>query len=497
MAGKAVSIDSGAGGLLRHRFVRAVSASTLVAIASLIVIAIGFEFVLRPPDTEEYGIAGQLAVVLIAFVFMMLVFALSVAVMSGVMGFIHRRISAFILLFVNVLVCALCWYAVIFFVGQKLGLIPPQAGDEDYTIWQDLAIAFAVLVAGAIAFEGIGFSWWQLTTSRPQFMAARGWRAPPWRFNSTMRQTLGLPAFISNFGRGRLWLTATYFLVAVLNVGLVAAILIPIGIFSIDRGAEDISGPLMFILPFAGLLILNVVGVGALLQRFASQQTTRIYQKAREWDARPPVLFLRAFDQDNEKLIARSIDPFVKFPAGCGESRTVDELLLESASIYGPVVAIGDPRDPTPPLGAARIFVEGQGTEWQDVVRGLLKSSAAVVMCPSTSEGVKWELDLIEDAMGRTRIIFIANPELSKEDNIALFARLAPKGEAPDLKKGAAPIAAYLDNQGQWTVLTTKKPACVQTYTVALNFALQALLGMKPAPVTKPKKQLRGVTAAA
>jgi hypothetical protein len=196
-------------------------------------------------------------------------------------------------------------------------------------------------------------------------------------------------------------------------------------------------------------------------------------------------VFLRAFDQDALKLKARSVDPVVRFPAGCGEARTMDEILLEHASPYGPVIAIGDPRNPIPPLGAARVYVPDAGSGWQNVVASLVQSAHAVVMCPNASEGVKWEIDLLASAEGRVRVIYIANPELNGADNMAL---LAQAGEMPALPRGQQPIAAFRDPQAGWRLLTTAQQPCVQTYTVALNTALQALLGTKGVPLKRPRR---------
>jgi hypothetical protein len=170
-------------------------------------------------------------------------------------------------------------------------------------------------------------------------------------------------------------------------------------------------------------------------------------------------------------------DPFLKFPAGVGSARTPDEILLEHASPYGPVIAIGDPRDPTPPLGAARVHAPGEGLAWQDIVKGLVSASKAVVICPKDTEGVKWELGLIERAGARDRTIYLANPELPAATNESLFARLAPQGAPPALANGQAPIAAFVDPKQGWRVLVTSKRPCVQTYVIALNMALQAMFG--------------------
>lgn len=487
MAATAISIDAGASGLLRHRFVRAFAASIFVALAALFIYALVTFQRAGPPDPAiaKYGPLGTaVLLVLLAFIYLLL-FSSGVAAIAAVAGVIHRRLTGLVLFILYGAMFAFGAVAMALILPRELGILPTPPTAAHTTPVEDITMSIVVIVGTLILFEATGWAWWQMRVPRAQFFAARGWRAPPLHIYSTARQSLGMPSFISNFGRGRILLTVVYFLIAGLNLGLLAVLAAPFAVFSASEGSGNFVNGMLAAGGFIGLLVLNAAGLGALLNRFASAQATRLYQKARDWDSRPPVVFLRAFDQDAKKLKALARDPLVKFPAGCGESRTMDELLLESASVYGPVIAIGDPRDPTPPLGAARIFVQGPGNEWQNVVTQLLGASNVVVMCPSTSEGVKWELDLISDAIGRLKVIYIANPLLTTEQTHALFRRLAPEGQYPELKKGQVPIAAFLDARRNWVVLTTKKPPCVQTYTVALNYALQNLLGMKGTPLPK------------
>jgi hypothetical protein len=84
-------------------------------------------------------------------------------------------------------------------------------------------------------------------------------------------------------------------------------------------------------------------------------------------------------------------------------------------------------------------------------------------------------------AVGRLNVIFLANPNLSPVQTVELFQRVAPSGEATQLKRGQIPIAAYVGADKTWHVLSTKRQPCVQSYTVALNYALQATLGLKGA----------------
>lgn len=456
---------------MRLRFVRAISASWVALFVLVAVLLVASSVaVVRPDEADKVILLATFGAV--ALILIPIVGALVDSLPSRVMGFFGLVASIVLLLLSFAVIAEASW--------DQLH----AASMTDYGAIQNWIGITVVGLSLPIFAEGVGWAWWQLNASRAEFLAARGWRPPAWRMISALRVRMGLPAFISNFGRGRMSLTAIYFLIALLNLGLVAFIFAPAVASYIPRN-NTLLTPFFIVGGFLALPILNVLGAGALLQRLASRRATKLYQDARKWDARPPIVFLRAFDQDALKLQALANDPIVKLPAGCGEARTMDEILLEHASPYGPVIAIGDPRNPVPPLGAARIYVPDAGSGWQHIVSSLVQSANAVVMCPNASEGVKWEIDLLTAAEGRVRVIYIANPELSGADNLALFARL---GDMPALGRNQQPIAAFREPQTGWRVLTTTRRPSVQTYTVALNTALQALLGVKGTALKQPRR---------
>lgn len=471
MAAVVTSIDHAAAGFMRLRFVRAISASWVALFALVAILLISFSVAVARPDEADKVIAlftfGVVALLLIP-----IVGALFDSLPSRVTALFGLIASALLMLVSFAIVAEALW-------GQL-----HAASMTDYDAVQNWIGITVVSLSLPIFAEGVGWSWWQLRASRAEFLAARGWRPSAWRMLSALRVRMGLPAFISNFGRGRMGLTVIYFLIAILNLGLVACIFAPAVASYIPRN-NTLLTPFFIVGGFLALPILNMLGAGALLQGLASRRATKLYQDAREWDARPPIVFLRAFDQDTLKLKARAFDPIVKLPAGCGEARTMDEILLEHASPYGPVIAIGDPRNPVPPLGAARIYVPDAGSGWQQIVSSLVQNANAVVMCPNASEGVEWEIDLLAAAGGRVRVIYIANPELSGHDNMTLFARLV---DMPSLGRSQQPIAAFREPLRGWHVLTTTQRASVQTYTVALNTALQVLLGVKGTALKRPRR---------
>lgn len=485
----ATSIDHAAGGFLRHRFMRALGASwNVIVVFGMLGLIIWAFF----QDDSDYAALGPAA--LLAFPIVLVIFIFPIIVTAGASGAvtdaIHRRLIAFFVLIVAALVIVGGPVAIVGAIGELTGLMAPsQTADETTTTWQNWVLVVVLVLSTLVALEAFGWAWWQLTTSKEGFMAARGWRPPVWAPFSTYRRHLGLPPFIAQFGRGRVSLTFLYFIVALLNTGLILAMSIPILLF---MDAEDREGAGFFLTIgiMLVLIVLNLLGVGNFFDRVADARATQLYQRVRDWDARAPIVFLRAFDQDDAKLPAMTRDPFVKMPAGVGAAKTLDEILLEHASPYGPVIAIGDPRDPTPPLGAARVFAPGDDSNWQTIVSQLVGASKTVVMCPTTSAGVRWELELLSRMGAEQRTIFLANPEISEAETEPLFATLFVGTAFPEVKRGQTPIAAYQDAKRGWRLLTAKRRN-VQTYTIALNIALQAMHGREGVPAVKAKKPKR------
>jgi len=477
------SIDPAAAGYVRHRFLRALNASFVVA-ALFGVIALVVGQMAAAASQGDYSIitAAPISVPVIAIV-VVAPLMLLIALIGAVIDVLHRRVLALALLPINLGLCVLLSLSSVSAVAQLAGVDVFSNSVRPQSSVNLAALAAFCLVGAAVFYELTRQNWWQLTARAADFRAARGWRPPVFRLFTTFRRHMGLPAFLANVGRNRLAATLLYLGVAVLNVGLAMLLLLPLMLSSPSERTAEFD-PQAMIIGMAALLGLNLVGAGALLSKLADGLATKIYQGVREWDARAPIVFLRAFDQDKERLKARGGDPFARWPAGVGKPRTLDEILLEHASPYGPVIAIGDPRDPTPPLGAARVFVPEHGNGWQDVVKGLVQASKAVVMSPNCGEGVQWELDLIAQAGGRLQVIYLASPELSREDTLALFKRLVPA--MPEIAAGQRPVAAFALN-GEWRVLTAGRLS-VDSYTTALNTALQALFGTAGEALKRPRR---------
>lgn len=474
----ATSIDSAANAYVRHRFVRAFGASYMVLIAFALVSAIlvGCGIILLN------GTLMQLALVPLGILFGLFVGVLPTFLVLTIGGALadalHRRVAGGLLvafaIYILVFTIAGALNAVLMLFGADIGL----PGNQGF--W----LGVLGIVGSAIGYEMLRHGWWQLTASREHFFAVRGWRTSSGALLATMRRQLGLPAFLSYVGKNRMVASFLYLAVALLNVGLIIILVLPTFIGSFSEFDDPLAlGAALAVM--VALLAANIFGAGAIVARRADARATALYQSVREWDTRAPIVFLRAFNQDNDRVPVTGGDMFARWPAGISRSRTLDELLLEHGSPYGPVLAIGDPRDPVPPLGAARVFVPERGNGWQDVVRGLVDASKCVVMCPNTGKGVQWELDLIAASHARLNVIFLASPELTRSDTLALFHRLVP--EMCAIADDQTPIAAYAKQGGQWRVLTAGALS-LNAYTGALNASLQALFGLEGVALAREPK---------
>lgn len=124
-------------------------------------------------------------------------------------------------------------------------------------------------------------------------------------------------------------------------------------------------------------------------------------------DPRPPVLFLRSFQDDD------LIDP--SFPA---TNQIVpvryESRLVKSLKTLGPAVALGRPGEAQPELGAARLYVGD--SDWQDAISYFIDRAVAVVAVVGRSQGLWWEIEFAANRVPPGRLLlffpFPASPSV-------------------------------------------------------------------------------------
>jgi hypothetical protein len=131
-------------------------------------------------------------------------------------------------------------------------------------------------------------------------------------------------------------------------------------------------------------------------------------------DTRAPILYLRAFKDD--------VLPVSSFSKAEPEDRRLELAVTSGLKTLGPVIAIGEPGEAVPDVGAARGYLAGD--KWQDAVTSWMKNARMIVMLASATRGVRWELKRIVDHKHVLKLVILFPPlELFKTADEARTAR--------------------------------------------------------------------------
>ena len=126
--------------------------------------------------------------------------------------------------------------------------------------------------------------------------------------------------------------------------------------------------------------------------------------EVRAFDARPPLLLLRSFADDNLPLERR----FSIFGNLLQRPFTLEELIVDRLWPIGPVMAIGSPGETLRPAGAAREYVP-DGV-WHERLLSGLDESLWVVGILGGSAGVMWEFRQVEARGAFDRFVLVVPP---------------------------------------------------------------------------------------
>jgi hypothetical protein len=153
----------------------------------------------------------------------------------------------------------------------------------------------------------------------------------------------------------------------------------------------------------AGLPTFIAARTNATTLRKARQAVQPTLEQVPSRDPRKPVLLLRSFQDDRIETIHR-------FHTRIGEieqTRRFEQQVAGMLESFGPLVAIGQPGEELPPIGAARAYFSE--AEWQPAVVRLIEEAAFIAMIAGATEWIRWELGRILE-MGRARELLILVP---------------------------------------------------------------------------------------
>jgi len=128
-----------------------------------------------------------------------------------------------------------------------------------------------------------------------------------------------------------------------------------------------------------------------------------------------PILFLRSFDNDQFEFRRRWWDIPSRWFDLWSFRRNADELLVDEAAQYAPVVALGNPDDRQPRFGARRHFAEHQA--WKSVVLDTALRSTAIVLVAGESPSLRWETAALREHGLTGRTILLFHPDVRRQES--------------------------------------------------------------------------------
>lgn len=119
-------------------------------------------------------------------------------------------------------------------------------------------------------------------------------------------------------------------------------------------------------------------------------------------DKRAPIVYLRPFDTDHTQIATRMYSRLRVSPRERFEP-TYEQRLARTLRKAGPFVAVGDPTERLPELGAARVYAAD--ADWQETVDELTERASMIVMHAGETEGVSWEVHHVIALAAPERVI--------------------------------------------------------------------------------------------
>lgn len=249
--------------------------------------------------------------------------------------------------------------------------------------------------------------------------------------------------------------------------------------------------------PFGQVAVLTVaalffvfIALGAITRRIVERKASIALVDLQSNDKRAPILFLRAFVDDQVPLAAPRTPLYMKL-IQLGQMRAnLDRVLLDEGTPYGPVVALGKPGDTFPPYGAARGYFSLE--HWQGAVADLAREAAAVVICVDDTEGIWWEIEHLVANRHLAKTLILLHPKRTAQpENAALLGELgrrlhlpAPAREsltaaAPTKRRAPRVIGFHIDQRGTVQILRASGTSSF-AYLLALRHFLRDRFGLEP-----------------
>lgn len=183
--------------------------------------------------------------------------------------------------------------------------------------------------------------------------------------------------------------------------------LIPVMLFAV--WIWDLGGHLAF------RLFVICCGGYASSSYLARRLLSKGIKQSLQDDTRPPVLYLRTFDREDESFIYLSYEECHSLGVPVENFSTWEHPLTfeeffkpEINKCIGPFIALGNPYDNIPPGGAEREYFHDEN--WKNEFKALALQSRFIWMRPERSNNLLFELQFIRDSSLLNRLFIFTRP---------------------------------------------------------------------------------------
>lgn len=201
-------------------------------------------------------------------------------------------------------------------------------------------------------------------------------------------------------------------------------------------------------------------------------------------DARRPILLLRSFKDDVRVSVGRP----QRTPVGTVVfGRRLEQAIAAWLTTFGPLIAIGNPGEKLPQIGAARAYLSDD--EWQPQVLQWMDDALFIIMMAGATPWITWELHRIVER-GHAHQLFIVVPPRDKGQrwpHVVESMRSTPWFPALDHLDPTGLLVVRLLPDGWVRAVRSRGRGMEQDYQLALAISVfQAFRQQGGAPSTPP-----------
>jgi hypothetical protein len=403
-------------------------------------------------------------------------------------------------LFVYAVLFALMDYARRYWIGAALaaalvmmgivfGTVIAIGQQSDDLVWNVLA---AVLVLGPLVF------WFalQLVASRRLLSEnAEPLGRPLTVVDQRIRQLANTLAAAGHAARPRYpWLGPT-----VLGISLAAIGLTILSFLTFTGFAVQSPDPIPPLVDTAVSLSLFTLPLWALMLQLGRKLSRPDAATLLEADERAPIVLLRSFQDDEKSVKRRNVLARLLF-WGFGGRIRLEQAIAGELSRFGPFVAIGEPGERLPDLGAARAYFSND--EWQAAVLDWIGRARTIVIIGGMTRWVTWELRQVIASGKLDHLVLLLPPDTpaGRASRWQLIAEALSGSHWRAALKGIDPSHAIALCQKPGTsdeiiVFGSAAPRQVD-YEIAIRLAVYAMHAAGSPTVADPRRSEAAVSYA-